>query len=339
MAGFTSTEAFFVSLFCEASLHGMYTILFASTVYMLSKNKGRMNNVMTRTIVLLIVIMYCISTAHVSIAMAQDYRAFVTDPETVGDNTDSIGNTPVLVQLALEVTNCILADTIIIWRAYVLYGNNKKIVAAPILMIAATGVTGYILVSRVSAVARHSTFDSIFTDEVQSWSITFSVLTLATNFISTGLIAGRIWYHARQLRNIMGTVGHSGTSKRYQSIIALVIESGLLYSLAWLITIILNVAGSAAIVVTVDMIAQLTGIIPTLIVLLIINKADADTTRTVALSTFHNSNTRNTQPRHPRHNTNDAATYQLDPIPINLEAGKSYVTQDSSELNNSLKMR
>lgn len=62
---------------------------------------------------------------------------------------------------------------------------------------------------------------SIF--EILNWILSTWCLSIATQVISTGLIAGKIWWHAQR-----NTVSKS----RYISLIAIVVESGAIYTLS-----------------------------------------------------------------------------------------------------------
>lgn len=82
-------------------------------------------------------------------------------------------------------------------------------------------VTGYVSDAKLAAlsgiVKPGSTFD------VLHWILSTWCLSIATQIISTSLIAGMIWWHARR---------NPATKSRYVSLIGIIVESGAIYTLS-----------------------------------------------------------------------------------------------------------
>lgn len=310
MTRFTSVAGFFVSLFCETSLHGMYTVTLAACIYLIHQRRKAEGYAVSALIQVAIGIMYSISTTHLVLALVQDLRIFVFHPTTVNDNTEKIGNPYIVAQLGLEFTNCLLADSVIIWRAWVLWQKRTVVVAVPIALLLATGVSGFIFLYRISKIdSPGSVFVDVFDNSVATWTTAFAALTLTTNILSTALIAYRIWSHHRQLKHLFNT---SPIHSRYREIFIIVVESGAIYSTAWALTIALNLIGSVGIIVMVDIIAQLTGIVPTLIVVLIASKSDSESHRTRTLSTLNPPSSLTTSTQRSRLGNGRTAVVQID---------------------------
>jgi hypothetical protein len=81
-------------------------------------------------------------------------------------------------------------------------------------------VTGYISIKLLSAITLNS-LNSLFV--IGKWVLATWSLSISTQIISTGLIAGKIWWHARRI---------SGSKAQYLSVIAIVVESGAIYTVA-----------------------------------------------------------------------------------------------------------
>jgi len=120
-----------------------------------------------------------------------------------------------------------LADSLIIYRTYIVWGGNLWIIIIPcILFMAAVGSSIVLLVETARPGAGFgnpliSKFGTAF------WSISVSL-----NVISTILIAGMLLYHDRKLRRL----GFQGNGP-YTGIAAVLAESAALYSICGLIYI------------------------------------------------------------------------------------------------------
>lgn len=110
-------------------------------------------------------------------------------------------------------------------------------------------VTGYISAYQFLLLKR-----GIFSPALEIWAKAFFCCTLATNVLVTGLIAGRIWSHGRKLDKSVGSLPSMGP--RYWGILAIIIESGALYSSALIIEIALYASKTNAIYVLFDGMAQ-----------------------------------------------------------------------------------
>ncbi|KAJ3737826.1 hypothetical protein DFJ43DRAFT_1046543 [Lentinula guzmanii] len=261
--------AAFAAIFCESSLHGMYTVLFVTLLQSFRKSRRNQAKIswMATTIQSITILMYILSTAHLILALQIDYTAFA-----INRNADSVfnrlGGYPTsLAQLGIEFTNCVLADSILIWRVWVLWNCRWIVVVFPICLVLASATSSYGFVYQVSKINSTSAeFSDVFNPQAENWSLVFGSCILVTNLLCTGLIASRIWWQNRQLQI---TLGRRMASRRYQAIFFAILESGAIYSAAWIILIVLELIGSNAVFTVVDSVAQITGIVPALIVVLI----------------------------------------------------------------------
>ncbi|KAJ7288052.1 hypothetical protein C8J57DRAFT_1278896, partial [Mycena rebaudengoi] len=110
--------------------------------------------------------------------------------------------------------NYFIADSVFIYRCYVIWSSSrfkKRIIAVPVVLLLVTTV-------RTGSIIGLSAMGS----------------AMATNLILTGLTAGRIWWTRRYLR----IVGETKVVKRYNTAIAMIIESGTAYLLVGTLYII-----------------------------------------------------------------------------------------------------
>ncbi|KAJ7288044.1 hypothetical protein C8J57DRAFT_1278840 [Mycena rebaudengoi] len=112
--------------------------------------------------------------------------------------------------------NYSIADSVFIYRCYVIWSSSrfkKRIIAVPVVLLLATTVLGLVASSGMISI-------SIRTQNIVS--LTAMGFGMATNMTLTGLTAGRIWWTRRYLR----IVGETKVVKRYNTAVAMIIESG-----------------------------------------------------------------------------------------------------------------
>jgi len=92
-------------------------------------------------------------------------------------------------------------------------------------------------------------------------------LIVANTSICTLLIVGRIWYMHYEVNRTGGAVATQ--SSAYKGALMLVIESGALYALAQLLSLILNHIKNIGLPILLDLEIPLIGILPTLILVIV----------------------------------------------------------------------
>ncbi|KAF7361360.1 Cop9 signalosome complex subunit 1 [Mycena sanguinolenta] len=281
----TLPEVYLTSLFTQSLFHGIYFMVFALTVYIIGI-KRRRNGTQTRTMKVVLAmstIMFLNSTIHLSLSFVQCRRAFVyqahdTDeidgvPPALTDNGSAI----VVGQLLMEFINCCMGDSVIVWRLWVVWNRNNWMLVIPICLLIGSTTSSLIAAARLT---QFPPGESLFSKEITPFTLTFAALTIANNLMCTALISGRIWYHNRRMRAILGesfTQSHTG-------LLILMVESGAIYSLTWITGLILYVCNSLGVIVAFDMISVTTGIVPNLIIILV--ALDITRTRTEQLPTL-----------------------------------------------------
>ncbi|KAL0949849.1 hypothetical protein HGRIS_009882 [Hohenbuehelia grisea] len=192
----TYREASLIALWIETLLFGIYAVLFGICVYIFRCRKHSQSMVLMIAAVLI----FALSTAHLVTVFISTYLS-VLRPQ--------YGMAPEGVALAsgmIYITNNIVADGLIVYRCYMVWGSRKRVIILPSILLLATAVLGYTF--RIT--------------------IQLIVLSLATSITATGLTAGRIWWIACQTKKHLG---HQ-FAKRYSTACSIVIESGLIYSLS-----------------------------------------------------------------------------------------------------------
>ncbi|SJL12706.1 uncharacterized protein ARMOST_16137 [Armillaria ostoyae] len=150
--------------------------------------------------------------------------------------------------------NLIIADCTIIWRCWVVWAHDWRVIILPIVF-----VIGEIVCGANDVIYQ---FMVSLTDETDiDWGIATMATTLGTNILCTALIVARIVHVARGHRGIMGGI------RTHRGVIEILVESAALYSVIYVVLMILYPFDGTGYMYPETLVYPVTGIAPTLIVL------------------------------------------------------------------------
>ncbi|KAJ6524195.1 hypothetical protein B0H19DRAFT_1085405 [Mycena capillaripes] len=205
-------------------LYALYVVLFLFSIYTLRRQipAGKILRVAAWAMFLLA----SASTVVACLAAGTSMRAV----HTVVEGSPP---TPVLRQYhALRLgqdiilaMNNLVTDLLFLYRCFVIWGARRGILVLPGMFIFATVVVGCISALQYAGL--------ITLDPSVDPRVPVSMAGV-TNFLLVCLTAGRIWYIRRETKALTGQSFH----KRYATAIAIVLESGVLYSLCVIIYVI-----------------------------------------------------------------------------------------------------
>ncbi|KAF9462263.1 hypothetical protein BDZ94DRAFT_1261478 [Collybia nuda] len=196
---------------------GVYLILFGLSIHIFRKRQLSRGH---KSILLVTVLLFLCCTLQ---CVLGSFPTIVLRFGMMGDFY-----VPVINNTLYVFTN-LVANSLFAYRCYVIWGRKKYILWLPSLLILAE--TGFGSLWCLSSMLFGESFDKIDGFDTR----TPLIFTLTTNVALTGLSAGRIWWISRELR-ILGPQ----VTRKYNTIIALVVESGPIYCIviaAYLITI------------------------------------------------------------------------------------------------------
>ncbi|KAL0563948.1 hypothetical protein V5O48_018110 [Marasmius crinis-equi] len=274
----------------EAVLYGLYTCLFFICLYVLLYVYPKRNSTSKVNIPLLFsaIAMYLLCTTHMAVDFHRAIMAF-----TGSGNAEAyyarFWDRKNIIRLAIYVSNKFKLQLLTkahrqldsglsrskaaeqhlrVYRLYVVWNYQWKVAFIPVVMLIATSLCGYIGVWQYSHIQPGS---DAFVEKIVVWGQVLFGLSLATNIMGTALphnryaaTAGRIWWVGRRIES-HASEGW-GLVKRHRRAAAMMIESGALYSLSFLIFIILYATSMQAMNIAFDALVQITGIAPTLII-------------------------------------------------------------------------
>ncbi|KAJ7239100.1 hypothetical protein C8J57DRAFT_1727449 [Mycena rebaudengoi] len=168
-------------------------------------------------------------------------------PDTASTFSPSIKgtlNSLHLAQGAIFGINNLVTDSLFLYRCYMIWGSQWKVIVFPGLLVVSTFVAG-----------------CVTGPNVQLFQQTPYIMAAITNLVLLLLTAGRIWWIRRDARHI----GTTALKDRYSKIIAMILESGAIYCVFTILLIITYPLGfSYAVLQAIAM--HGVNIVPTLII-------------------------------------------------------------------------
>ncbi|KAF9455989.1 hypothetical protein BDZ94DRAFT_1276776 [Collybia nuda] len=254
-------KAYLTAIWLETLFYGINILLFFSYLF-IARYKQKTPHV-NKVILLTAISMFCFSTIHVSMGFARLIDGFIYLRDKPGGPAAFFSDVSIPANVAkviIHTVNSILGDGIVVWRCYHVWGRSWWICIVPVLLIIASAVCGF---GQGVIFAQAKTTHSAFVSTLARWNGSLFVLSLTTNVVVTTLIAARIWYLARESGS-----SFANSSFKYRRVLTLIVESGAIYSSALIIEITLYFLNSNAFYIVYDPIAQLTAIVPTMIIVM-----------------------------------------------------------------------
>ncbi|KAJ7263726.1 hypothetical protein C8J57DRAFT_1332574 [Mycena rebaudengoi] len=237
-------------------LYGLYIVLFIFSLRTLAPRNVPRRRLLVGTTIVMFLLGTCgtfvvVAMAGVSIRITKAVVLGSADlPRLIG-----VLNVLQLTDVVRGLLNNVVADLLLLYRCYIIWGSKKKILIVPALCILATVVLTVVCWLPKAYIHPRTPF----------------IMTLGTNLLLMFLTAGRIWYVGREMQTVLH---HSTLQKQYNTAIMMVVESGAIYCLClvlWVIsltTLVSNYNGEFAAIfsgITGGLVTQTANIAPTLI--------------------------------------------------------------------------
>lgn len=200
----------------------------------------------------LILFLFTLSTIHNAAYWAYVRRAFIAHGQTAQSIADALNEYPVWFTgiTAVSDLNALVADCIIIWRAWVVWGQDWKITVVPIIST--------MLYTAFSIIAIYQTTTSTSFGAVGvDYATALYSCTLATTIFCTGAIIYRVVAVSR---------GSGQSLRSYKGVVEILVESSALYCISTLFALIAYVKSGPASEFASAFWTSITGIAPTLLV-------------------------------------------------------------------------
>uniref|UniRef100_A0A0W0FF70 Uncharacterized protein n=2 Tax=Moniliophthora roreri TaxID=221103 RepID=A0A0W0FF70_MONRR len=257
-------------------IYGIYTVLFIISLHILIHQQDRPNRALY---MLFTIVLFTLTSANnivwifISAYQATLEFTFIKNRDWTSwlaylqhDNVKTISFFELILPLCLVIT----ADLMLLHRCYIIWGSSKWI-AFPIIFLMASLAICEIVASAFMVIGLDN-----FANPAR-WQLylqgatidgAFLMANMGINTILTLLTAGRIWWISREARKHMGPA----IKTKYNMIVAIILESGILYPIFLTADIIVKTladpANNGSSPFSFEVVAfQVAGIAPTLIII------------------------------------------------------------------------
>ncbi|KAF7367292.1 hypothetical protein MSAN_00791300 [Mycena sanguinolenta] len=222
----TSTQirferGFYIGSYVTAILYGMQLFMFFLSNYLLlySSSEARKEScfyISYGTVMLLLWTVASSCNAVFGQLMWIDHRDGLGGPAAYfSDNVSAWYNTLGTVS---GICMNFMADGLLLYRAYVIWGSSWKIVAGPLVLYFGAMSMAILLIYE-SAIPRANFFGG----HSVSFGVPYFWMTISLNIITTSLICGRLLAVRRRVRTILG----EQYCQTYTGVVAVLLESAL----------------------------------------------------------------------------------------------------------------
>jgi len=216
---------------------------------------------------ILTVVMFCVSATFFSMDLC-----LVSDglfnPREYPYTFINLWGPETATHIICQGINSVLGDSIVIWRAWVVWGRRLPVVLVPVILLVGVGLSSFIMVFA----QRHGPNNPNWVTVFMKSMIVLPCLTLATHIVSTTLLLWRVYaltFTTRKVERLEANSAGTYRTVQYRRLLKIIIQSGALYCLTWLLLLGFAASGSPASHILLSIIGQLTGIYPTLIIVLV----------------------------------------------------------------------
>ncbi|KAI0738215.1 hypothetical protein C8Q80DRAFT_1275742 [Daedaleopsis nitida] len=245
---FPLARAELIALFLESMIFGAFTVLYAIAIWILlyrekKRSRSRLNKMLFATST----IMWVLSVAHLCLDVQRAVQGFVVLGGTPDGTTlfySTLNNPTHVAKNVIYITMTLVGDTFVTYRLFIVWNRAWWILVLPVMLLFATAIAGYGACVEIGLVKG---LGAIFAQSLQPWIRAFFSISLTTNILATLLIAARIMWQNRRVKQYRAAVSGS-----HWEVIETLIQSAAIYSAALASLLGTYLAGSNAQYVCLD---------------------------------------------------------------------------------------
>ncbi|KAF9033239.1 hypothetical protein BDZ89DRAFT_1062987 [Hymenopellis radicata] len=241
-----------VSAILESMLYGFSIMLLLITLSCLFRE--RKTREFPIVILLAVLSLAVLSTLHVVLDHHHSYTSFVTGN---GEAERFLDNKRYTFSNIVYFLETILADSIVIYRCYVVWQNFWLAIPPLITCAGASVIYQQLLVASLSGIFSRADYwanpEEAFAPATENWVISFYSLALATNVLATCILAVKLWMVNRDLARCLKGCQRSNI----YPLVLVILECGALYSISLSTMLIVYVVRSRASYLVINIVSQI----------------------------------------------------------------------------------
>ncbi|KAJ8088077.1 hypothetical protein PM082_013628 [Marasmius tenuissimus] len=267
MSGIAFVMLFFSGC-AQILIYGVNTVLYSIGMYLLRRRRTRDGTLFQAISSTIVFVFATMSVVVGTVAVVADYTSS-SAPFEIDARACSI-----IQFVVLHLVDAV-ASMILVYRCFNIWSRSWKIIVVPILTILSQIGAYYFGLHQYVQINYATDLQDRERPEVLAKSLVLTTATLLlgafAHALLTVLIAGRIWWVKTQLRQLVAPENRvaSFSSRKYDSVIALTVESGVIIPIFQVIYIVFNVVNTDsahdALTVMAYMFPQVIAFVPLLI--------------------------------------------------------------------------
>ncbi|KAH9941753.1 uncharacterized protein BXZ73DRAFT_98143 [Epithele typhae] len=186
----------------------------------------------------------------------QDIPAVVANAQGPSTMTGTVPPRVLQSAVAVSQINTALGDFVLIWRVWVVWSRDYRVVVIPVLLL----IVGF--VAGILSAMESTNYDALS----KILPMPTTVLGVVNTTLCTALIAGRLAYVDHLVKGIF--TFNAGRDRPYRATILMVVESGAVLTAANVIGLVLERRGHPGLHVMLNIQTPLTYMVPTSIIVL-----------------------------------------------------------------------
>ncbi|KAJ7862821.1 hypothetical protein B0H13DRAFT_2566015 [Mycena leptocephala] len=246
-------KTFLIGAWLEALLYGCLLCVFGFGVYIqTSSNYGR--NTHYGVLFIISILMFILATVHVAINCFRLVTGFADFADAPGGPVAYLAELQLWHHIAKDTvyaTQSILGDAAAVYRCWILWSKDYRIVIFPCLLLIGEIVSGYMVCGL------YSTFNPAVSDfdaPLTSWITAWYVIAVVENVITTGLMAFRLWRAEKESTRYRTSEGS------FMPILRILVESAALFLFVEILILCLYSVNYDAEFIILELITPIVGI-------------------------------------------------------------------------------
>ncbi|KAJ7592258.1 hypothetical protein C8J56DRAFT_1046625 [Mycena floridula] len=221
-------QDFLMRIAVQFVLYGIYSALAIIVLYKLWTKKAE--SAAHHILITAVISMSVASTTQMVIELA----SYLIQPPTLGFDPPNIERPLINMDIFMATMirlNYLIGDSIVVWRAWVLWTNHPRVCMLLCICLSGTFV-GVIVDLAFNILFQLSQFsDSPRFSPTGPRTLVLMLPLFLTNFISTLLIAYKVWEYKVEIKQNLGLLHNKRT--KVEGVLILLTESGSIYCLLW----------------------------------------------------------------------------------------------------------
>ncbi|KAG0706681.1 hypothetical protein DFH29DRAFT_137578 [Suillus ampliporus] len=242
-----------ISALLEGIVYGFSVLMFIGTIWA-STYKHRTRDV-NRSVTVVAVLLFILSTAHMVVNAIHTEDGLVryrdTFPAGPAASFADVLRTTFVIKNLIYYLQTLLGDAVAIYRCYVVW-QTIWVIILPSMLWCGVAITGAHLINIFPQATSNA--GEFFTEPSKLPIWAFYALTLATNLLSSGFLAYRIWKIERNVSAIRTT------KITTTSILRIIMDAAILYSIVLLIALVGCLRSNNGSSVVIDMLTPIISI-------------------------------------------------------------------------------